>query len=217
MSSFALVTEGLTDQIALETILLGYYSDDDLEVRPLQPMRDVTDLSRQGSFGGWELVLEYCLRTDILNEALAFNDYLIFQIDTDCAEHKNFGVALTDGGADRSATEVIKDVREILIQKIGLELFEEQKHRIFFAIAIHSLECWLLPLHASDARSAKKTKACEAHLTRALQRKDVLYAKDADCYEKLVKGYSKRETIDLHRSKSESFDIFLRSLPLFQK
>ena len=77
MASFALVAEGITDQIVLETILSGYYDEDDLEINPLQPLRDATDRFRQGNFAGWELVFEFCSDQDRLAEALAFNDFFL--------------------------------------------------------------------------------------------------------------------------------------------
>ena len=40
--SFGLITEGKTDQAVLKNILVGYFQDVDLYIRPLQPS-DVTD------------------------------------------------------------------------------------------------------------------------------------------------------------------------------
>ena len=61
MASFALITEGITDQAVLENILTGLYGED-VEVNPLQPLRDATDTSRvkSDSFAGW-LVGSKCL------------------------------------------------------------------------------------------------------------------------------------------------------------
>ena len=63
MTVFALVTEGITDSAVIEAILQSHFDDDDLEVRPIQPVRDVTDQARTapGAFGGWEKVFEYCV------------------------------------------------------------------------------------------------------------------------------------------------------------
>ncbi len=46
MPTFALVTEGLTDQIILEEILFGFFDDPDLVINSLQPLRDATDANR---------------------------------------------------------------------------------------------------------------------------------------------------------------------------
>ena len=59
MATFGLVAEGVTDHVVLENILIGYFNDPDLVVRPLQPLRDATDTLSE-SFGGWYNVFEYC-------------------------------------------------------------------------------------------------------------------------------------------------------------
>jgi hypothetical protein len=156
-------------------------------------------------------VLEYCTKHNFLTEALSLNDYLIIQIDTDCAEHVNFGVALTLQGKDKAVQDLINEVKEFIISKIGQELFQHFSERIFFAISVHSLECWLLPLHVNS--NTKQTKACEHHLTRALDKAGISFSKTARCYEELAKKYGKRKYIDEHKSKNQSFFIFLESLP----
>ena len=50
MTSFALITEGITDQAVIENILFRYYKDE-VDVRPLQPPRDATDDARAGGHG----------------------------------------------------------------------------------------------------------------------------------------------------------------------
>jgi len=51
MASFALITEGITDQVAISAILYGLY-DEEPEIRPVQPLRDATDEARQGNRAG---------------------------------------------------------------------------------------------------------------------------------------------------------------------
>jgi hypothetical protein len=216
MPSFALVTEGITDQIALEAILIGHYDDDDLEVNPLQPLRDATDVARQGNDGGWELVLEYCTNRTILDEAFVFNDYLIIQIDTDCGEHKNFDVPLTIGGKDKSAEVLIEEIKAKINSKLGKEIVERHGEKIFYAVCVHSLECWLLPLYAKTSADISATKKCEARLERVLKAKDKTYVKDAPCYKVLVDEYAKSKVLKKHRSKNQSLNLFLDSLPVFE-
>jgi hypothetical protein len=84
MISFGLVTEGLTDQIAIEHILAGYFDNPDLDIRQLQPERD-KDNDNKSKFGGWTLVFDYCKSRDF-REAFQFIDYIIIQIDTDISE-----------------------------------------------------------------------------------------------------------------------------------
>ena len=59
MSTFALITEGVTDQVVIENILIGMFGED-VFVHPLQPIYDETDSSRIEAFGGWQSVFRYC-------------------------------------------------------------------------------------------------------------------------------------------------------------
>lgn len=211
MPSFALIAEGLTDQIVLEQILYGVYQGQDVRVNPMQPARDATDESRQASFGGWESVAEYC-GFKIVKEIFAFNDYLIIHIDTDSCEHPNFAIPATEGGADRSTDALVADVKRFLIGKLGAEVYAAFQDRIFFAIAVHSVECWILPLHATTA-AAKKTKNCVSHLNIALVKKGFGYKKDYDCYKEISRSYVKRKKIEKYSSYNDSFHVFVNSLP----
>lgn len=169
MSSFALITEGITDQVTLETILWEHY-DSDLDVTYIQPIRDATDESRQENIGGWEKVIEYCTLPEFKSSFL-FNEYVVIQIDTDCGEHVNFGVPLTVNGKDRHQQDIINDVINLLISKIGEDVYSEYKDRILFAISVHSLECWYLPLFESKKAKQSKSKNCTEHLKMAVIKK----------------------------------------------
>lgn len=214
MTSFALICEGITDQAALESILFGYYDDPDLEINSLQPLRDATDESRQGAFGGWERVLEYCQDHEAITEALTFNDYLIIQIDTDICDHENFGVNKLDAdGKDKDEHTLRSDVRFVLEELLGDRIMPIFGNRVFFAICVHSLECWLIPLHVSDKRMARKTKSCETHLGRALLKASKDFCKTYSCYQSISRGYEKRKVIDIGVTHNQSFSVFLSSLP----
>jgi hypothetical protein len=53
MPTFALVTEGPSDQIVIKNILAGYFDDADIGIVPLLPLRDVTSLNRADALGNW--------------------------------------------------------------------------------------------------------------------------------------------------------------------
>src|SRR4051794_28026303 len=109
MPTFALISEGLTDQFVIERLVEVICSanfDEGVDINPLQPLRDVTD-AVTAPHGGWELVLEYC--DNGVGDALAANDYIVIHLDTDQGDHPNFGVALTDEGSDRPFCELIAD------------------------------------------------------------------------------------------------------------
>lgn len=211
MTSFVLITEGITDQAVLESILYGWY-DDEPDIQSIQPLRDATDEGRQGTFGGWEKVLEYC-GLDIFRESFLFNDYVIIQIDTDVCGRKNFDIPVTEDGEDRPVIDLIMDVRAHIVASIDPATYEEFGERIIFAISVHSLECWLLPLHDKEHRATSRTKNCENRLNAVLGKADIRYEKDFRTYQRLAKGYEKRKNIDYARTKNASFDLFIASLP----
>lgn len=220
MTTFALITEGITDQIVIETILHSHYSGvlnegEEVEVRALQPLRDATDEARQdeNTFGGWERVLEHCTLSDNISEAAAFNDFIIIQIDTDCAEHKNFGVPLTANGTEKAVNELIEDVKNLIISKIGHQVYSTHEDKFIFAVAIHSTECWLLPLYAKTKAHATRTKSCENHLKHLIKVSGEDFRKDYDCYRKIAMPLRKKKMLVDVREKNESLNIFIASLP----
>jgi hypothetical protein len=212
MKTFALVCEGGTDQRFLEHLLHGLYGNQ-VQANPLQPVLDATDQNRQGNFGGWENVFAFLERMDSMDEVFATNDYLIIQIDTDVCEHVNFGVGKQKAGENKTTYRLILDVRERLIEKIGIEVYAKYEKHIAFAICVHSLECWLLPLHAKSHADQIAVLNCEERLARAFAAKDEKYEKDSIFYRKACKPLRKKDGIELCYSNSESFRHFHRSLP----
>lgn len=217
MPTFALITEGITDQVVLEIIIQAFYSnklEDEVDVNPLQPPLDATDEARQGDFGGWEKVLQHCSIPDRITEALDSNDYVVIQIDTDCCEKKNFDVSLTIDGVTKSVDQFILDVKEVIVGRITQEIFSRYEDRFLFAIAVHSIECWLLPLHAKKEHEKSHTLTCEDRLRYMLSRENkILYVKDYPTYKIIAKDYKKIKNIETHKSCNRSLEIFINNLP----
>ena len=210
MAKFALACEGITDQIVIENILCGFYKDyDDLdeEIQPLQPPYDVTtQKQKEGEFGGWEMLLEYLsekrFRDDVLN-----SEYVIIQIDTDISEHVNFGVLQKD----LSVEELISKIIERLIFQIDSKVvfYNSYQEKIIFAISVHSLECWLLPIY--KANKNEKITGCFEALQR--ESKKIKVVKEYASYEKLSKPFLKQKELMKIASKSSSLQIFINKLP----
>jgi len=210
MAKFALACEGVTDQIVIENILCGYYKDfDDLdeEIQPLQPPFDATNQKQlEGEYGGWEMLLEYLsqkrFRDDVLN-----SEYIIVQIDTDISEHTNFDVSQKD----LSVEEFIEKVIERLIAQIESknEFYEEHKEKIIFAISVHSLECWILPLYKTSKN--EKVTGCFETLKRAS--KKIKVEKNYASYEKLTQDFLKHKKLMKIVPQNSSFQIFVEKLP----
>jgi len=210
MAKFALACEGVTDQIVIENILCGFYKDyDDLdeEIQPLQPPYDkTTQKQMEGEFGGWEMLLQYLgekrFRDDVLN-----SEYIIIQIDTDISEHTNFNVL----HQDLSIRELIEKVIERLIKQIDIkgEFYKLYKEKIIFAISVHSLECWILPIY----RSYKNEKISGCFETLKRESKKIKVSKTQKIYDELSKDFLKYKKLKKIVSQSYSFQIFINSLP----
>ena len=210
MAKFALACEGVTDQIVIENILCGFYTEyDDLdeEIQPLQPPYDATtQKQKEDEFGGWEMLLKYLsekrFRDDVLN-----SEYLIIQIDTDISEHVNFGVFQQN----LSTEELINKVIKRLIAQIDnkQEFYQEHKEKLIFAISVHSLECWILPIYKKITN--EKISGCVEALQR--ESKKIKVSKNYKTYDKLSQDFLKNKKLMKLVSKNSSFQIFVDALP----
>ncbi len=170
---FAIVSEGVTDHAVLKNILIGYFKEKGHSPR-ITPIQPLTDATIEGNpewtrFGTWENVFRF-LREGRHRAALAYSEYIIVQIDTDRSEHTNFGVPHTEFGQRISPEELVVRVRDRLKREIGTDDFEKYVKRFVFAICVHELECWLLPLWTSESKKAAKTKGCLTTVNKALKR-----------------------------------------------
>ena len=215
MLNFFLITEGPTDQAVLRNILIGLYGAD-VEVTGLPRLRDTTDSIRMesDSFGGWEQVLEFCQHENF-EELLAFNDYVIIQIDTDMGEHINFGVPLTHNGIDRPVENLVDEVRNKIISYINQDSYQRNKSQFKFAISVHSLECWLLPLYAKSKTHFSKIKNCAKQLERDVNRHGIDYIKEYRPYDNLSIQFRKRKELEKAKQHQQSLALFLESLPQY--
>ena len=208
MTTFALISEGLTDQIILERMIeqiCGEMFGDDVEINPLQPLRDATD-AVTAPHAGWELVFEYC--GERAADALAANDYVVIHLDTDQGDHPNFGVPLTHQGADRPYNDLIVDVIAVITARLGGSLYSTYAERFLFAISVHSMESWLLLcLFNRD-----EPKNSMVRLNRLLHKnnKDPL-VKEVRTYQQIARGINRKQLMRL-RGKKNSLGRFLGQL-----
>lgn len=120
MTNFALITEGITDQIVIENILKGYFHKDDMEFKELQPSKDNTDTN----YGNWLNVFEYC-GSSKFRGAFQYNEYIIIQIDTDVSEEKHYDVPRYENGVELTPEELIKNVISKFKEIIGTEVYKK--------------------------------------------------------------------------------------------
>jgi len=213
MQIFGLACEGATDQVVLENILCGFYKDNNLmrkDIRAFQPLFDASQQKQEeGEFGGWEELLKY-LSTKRFRESVINTEFMIIQIDTDISEHINFGVSQHN----LSTQELIIAVIQKLISEIDSkrEFYEAHKNKIIFAISVHSLECWILPIykHYSNEKITKCLEAIEPKTKNDNFKKSY---KNYRNYNNLSKKFLKYKELMKIKAKNSSFEIFINTLP----
>ena len=210
--SFGLVLEGPTDYQVIKNILFGFLEEDDLDLRPIQPPLDQTDKIKEGEFGGWENVIRYCSSKNFKTD-IQILDFIIIQIDTDVCEEYN--VPKIEKGKELSVEQLIGKVTARFREIIGTELFDELKDRIIFAVSVHSIECWLLPLF-EHYKQKISTKGCLKRLNDILAKKNMNKinenSKAAYYYEEISDPYSKHKVIKKCYKHNPSLKIFVENI-----
>ncbi|MEI8205167.1 MAG: phage tail protein [Bacteroidota bacterium] len=214
---FTLITEGVSENRIIKHILVKYFKEYELFFRDAQP-QIVNE--KQETIGGWNEVLKYCGRTDDLKEIFNNSDYLIIQIDTDQSETKPFDVSHSkDDNTSKTVDELYVDVVEKLKGLINPDILESYSNKIFFAICIHSIECWLIPIYYQDKHKTK-TLNCFDTLNLALRKHDihVIPSKNKNTpigirgYEEILKNWKKKQDIDKSAQSNKGFERFVESL-----
>lgn len=217
MNTFALITEGKTDQIVIEYILAGYFKNYDLDVNELQPPGDETDENRsKKSFGGWHKVFEYC-QSEEFREAFQTNEYVIIQIDTDESEKKHYDIPKYEKGQELTPEQLTERVIEKFRKLITDKFYDNIKGRIIFAISVHSVECWLLPFCYTDKDRKKRaaTKNCLKRADAELRKKGlkiVLADKKPEAYEEISKDYFRHKILMKLYKENPSLKIFIKEI-----
>lgn len=217
MPSFAIIAEGATDQAVIENILKGFFGgDEDPVVNYVHPPPST---SRDPAPGGWTLVLR-SLRAADHRKALQLNDYVVIHIDTDVSEEKGYDVPRALDGQPLTPEQLIEQVKNRLIDVMGRERFEPIASRVVFAIAVDSIECWLLPLlyDGDPPKKKAKTTGCLGAADRKLRRlgRATLSKSDDEkllaSYEAESKGYRRYKVLMQHRAANPSLDVFAKNL-----
>lgn len=209
---FGLICEGATDFHVLKHITQAYFSE--ATILDIQPRLDARQIKTGiDEFGGWEQVSSF-LQTDQFEVTVENTDFVIIQIDTDVCEHPNFNassIALADSDHDIFYEQITSKLIE-LMDKYELGTYEYYKHKILFAISVHSLECWLLAYHGNKGY---KVTGCFEELGTTLRRKGEKFNnknKDAHEYIRISKDLKKQKNHNVVIKKSKSFQIFVEQL-----
>ena len=214
MPTFGLITEGATDQQVIQAVLDGFFDPEEIDTRPFLPVYDNTHKHQVESFSNWQLVLEYCASPKFA-EAFPFVDYIVVQVDTDQCDDPKFGVSKHEEGKLLPPFEIAARVAAKLQEKIGDTVWNRFHERIIFAVAVDTIECWLLPLYAEGKDKAKLLN-CMKVLNRALSKKDEHtinpQEKEPRLYAKLARPYSRKRVLTRHSGENPSFAIFIERL-----
>ena len=198
-NTFAGIAEGITDQKVIDNILVGYFNNRDISINWLQP-------ARVGKNGGHGEVTNYC-RSRKFKAVFDRNEYVIIHIDTDIS--LELGVPHNDeNGQPFSPEHLIEGVIAKFREKIGEDIYNQFANNIIFAIAVHSIECWLLPLHSKEAKS--ETTDCLSILSKVFP--EMKKEKDYKHYQKISMEYSKNESLLNLYSENPSLKIFIEEL-----
>jgi hypothetical protein len=216
MGDFAIVGEGITDQIVLKNVILGYFETHDPE--PLivfeQPPLDTTGAAGlPHPPGGWTLVVRY-LRDRSYRQALQLHRYVIIQIDTDIAH--DLGVARADGLTDAQFVELIVGK---LCSYIAPEDLAAVRDRLLFAIGLDEIECWLLSLvfDRSEKKLLEKITGCLEAINHKLRTSKELplstqaNGKDPKRYERVSAPLRHKKKLS-HAATNPGFVRFLEEL-----
>jgi len=169
MASFAIICEGISENLSLHAII-EKMSQTDSYFADIQPRTEMSHgHSVQEGSGGWTEVLSHC-NTEEFQMALQNNDYLVVQIDTDRCDEKPFGIKKVDeNNQPRTDEDVYNDIITRLLQDVDSDFYEVNKERIIFAICFDEIECWFLPLFYSDKRACATT-GCIDKLNQELRK-----------------------------------------------
>ena len=214
---FGLVREGATDQSVITNIIYGVFGSKDTEVNILPSSGDATNRGVGPLHSNWELVLQY-ISSGEFAEAFENSDfhYIVIHVDTDVCDHANFDVSKRDEeGNSLDPLELIKRVQANLIERIDPHFWTNHSSQIIFAIAVDSVECWLLPLYVTAQQKAKYSGCLEA-LNRALKKRDRHPInpdrKDPRYYDEISKSYSRHRELSEHYQKNDGLRIFVKRL-----
>jgi hypothetical protein len=218
MTTFALITEGITDQAIIENILDGLTQGQAI-INPLQPLRDATDRSRVASnqYSNWELIFEY-LSSDEILDAIQTNEFIVIHIDTDQCSHPNFGLSITEQGTIKSIENIINDCITIIKSKLHPNFPSTETNRLLFAIPVLSTECWLISLHDQNHTHTTKTiNNCNDRLSKLLSRKRKILKKDYLTYSQLSKDFRKIAKLTATGKRTPCLQIFINQICNQQK
>jgi hypothetical protein len=206
------VTEGFTDHVVISSILAGWIAVTDLEITRHFPLNDATDAGI--ATGGWGNLIDY-LKSQAFRDTFAVSEIVVVHIDTDRCE--DYGVSMRIEDRERTVEELIEAVALEMQSWITPDFFALVADRILFAIAVHQIECWLLPIYFTDKKRSKTTN-CIDTLNQVLPQREgfSIHAKEYRYYEKMSKHFLKRKQLLQYAVHNPSLHTFVQKLETCQ-
>jgi hypothetical protein len=118
----------------------------------------------------------------------------------------NYNISKYQDGEELNPEKLIEKVVEKFKRLIGEEFYNQYEEKIIFAISVHSMECWLLPLYYTDNKQAAQTKGCFDRLKRQLKRS---INKTYDDYDFISREYCKNKVLMKNYSLNPSLKVFI--------
>jgi hypothetical protein len=203
--TFAGIVEGVTDKRVITNILAGYFNNPDIKIAWLQPRDTIANTKEPPA--GWTRVLKYC-KSEQFKKAFQENEYVIVHIDTDVSPKENFDVSHYDKNGELLTTEqLIAKVVNKFKSLIGEDFYDQYADKIIFAIAVHSIECWLLPICLPDQK--EEIDDCLNLLKRDLLN---FRAKDHKYYQRISMEYANQNSLLKLYPENPSLKIFVEEL-----
>lgn len=203
MKRFAVAGEGLTDFIVIKNLLIGFFNDKNLPITRLLP-------EKREAFG-WSNLFDQ-LSKSRFRDAFEFTDYVIVQVDSGTCDQWKEG--LTHIGDDEALIgQLVKKIVQVLITKIGEPFYSENKGKIIFAVAVHDIECWLLPFNATKGSDKSKLVNCARSVEQIAQKRGFsIHQKnyqDGKNYDDLSKEMAKNKLLMSLYEANPSLKIFI--------
>lgn len=197
MHTFGAIVEGITDYPIINSILIGYFNDSKIDINPISPINFKAS-------SNYDKVFKSC-KPEKLKRAFLANRYIIIHVDTDVSE--NFGISHYEDEKPLSPQQLIDKTVDKFKQQMGEEFYNQYGHRIIFAIAVHSIECWLFPLLASDDKSDEIENCCQI-----LEKTVPNFRKKHEYYQEITKRYRNHDDLINLYPKNPSLKIFIEEL-----
>jgi len=197
MNTFGGIVEGKTDFPIINSVLIGYFNNRNIDIAWVQPQ----NFKSQANY---DKVFKSC-KPEKLRQYLQINKYIIIHIDTDASA--NFGIPHHENGELLSPEKLIAKVTDKFKLEMGEPFYSQYGNRIIFAIAVHSIECWLFPLFASDKQSSQTENCCQI-----LERTIPNFRKNYEYYQEITKRYHNPDDFLKLYPKNPSLKIFIEEL-----